>query len=122
MKQLTQDEATRCARACGWLDISEAVYHNWIDPPKNVGDYCTDNLFEPVLQPDGSILGMEQEGIDLDPYLWFPRLWERRRSLECGGVGIPMWSDRTLVEDCLALCAAIEALEGKCRKHIVLLN
>ncbi len=126
MDDLTLEQAERCARACGWLGIVEAANAGWIEHPEDAGDYYTDNLFFPVLQPDGSVVGVECDGLDLDPYYWFPRLWDAGifhkkhkhpwdtirfiRELIETIIHTAKYSVRDI---CLALCEAIEALEEK---------
>ena len=118
MNRFTQEDAERCARACGWEFVAQAA----VGPVWFYGDTIDD--WVPTLS--------------LDPYFWFPRLWERLKARlgvmgaaelrYCPkyrtGVSIDVfnapykpgtveWSKTFTGDECISLCAAIEALEEK---------
>ena len=106
-RKLTVQESERCAKACGWE--FDPLCPGWKEPKDDEG------LREYHTSPFRDML---------DPYFWFPRLWVRYKELTKNRYNEALFSrpDMSLVEDCLALCAAIEALEGvmarKARKPI----
>lgn len=137
MRQLTQIEAERFPRACGWeqkellLDCptdyikNPEPYKVWV---MDDGEYYYDNGFKGKA---------EYKPLPLDPRFWFPRLWERLDILTGPDYGDPEpWQLNSLKvygkwkvyiggvgefyadHPCLALCAAIEALEGKSYHHL----
>lgn len=112
-EKLTQEVAERCAKACGWRTskgpnpFAKKGYTIWWWEDKDHREY----------------------ELSLDPYFWFPRLWDRLVELT------PTWLDIGVTKTgmdihigrtepygkpdisennyCLALCATIEALEKK---------
>jgi len=55
--------------------------------------------------------------LSLDPYFCFPRLWERVRELSVEEFGFAVLKDKSLADDCFALCAAIEMLTASKRQE-----
>ena len=112
MQELTQEEAERCARAC------RAKWHN---PP------CSGWELNDHFRWLCSYKDVTPEFFD--PRFWFPRLFERLNEFPKSmglmfGAGVTPEineisfheCDELIAEaphPCLALCAAIEALEGK---------
>lgn len=108
MRQLTQDESERCRKACGWRFIPPSS-----NPlPENHNCWVNEH---------GQIIN----GLPLDPYFWFPRLWDRLCLTDCNpvigfcdGENMATFSVGTSLRQvrakhpCLALCAAIETLGG----------
>ena len=100
VKDLTQAEAERCARALKWTYVDNGAMEYWAPPGAGSGDV-------PIWVRVWS-----------DPYFWFPRLW-----LEAALLDEEEYSLKNLIAVsrrlrdlrvmCLALCEAIEALEGK---------
>jgi len=130
MRQLTPIEAARCARACRWrLARADAL---WPD-----GSHAISLSVKRAWDrnPDLALWDAGDTGywleLPLDPYFWFPRLFdELGRSIRNEPWGI-QYSGKHMgkregdyiafvgldaQEDdhpCLALCAAIEATEGR---------
>ena len=128
MNRLTQEDAERCARACGWEyrragDREEAY---WISP-EGLDYDCLSSPWSP-----------KRSYLEKDPFFWFPRLWERLKARlgvmgaaelrYCPkyrtGVSIDVfnapykpgtveWGKTFTGDECISLCAAIEALEEK---------
>lgn len=108
MQQLTRKQAERCSRACEWIYCDTTGHGNPIIPYWHVPPQERRHLFA--------------KDIPLDPYFWFPRLWERYRD---GGYAVNVarslvillcaTGSKELSEVCLWLCAAIEALEKERR-------
>jgi len=131
MKQLMRAEAERSARALDWVGLIEAVKRGWLEEPDDIGDYLYDYLYEAVstVKTDRRTICIEWKELSLDPYFWFPRLWDRLEGIAPKGVfrvyvsmdsktGVE-WPDgygltqttKNIDHPCLALCEAIEALE-----------
>jgi len=119
MRELTKQEAERCARACGYKNYVEAIEAEWESRPDDLGKYYTDSWFEDV----GTHI-VEHENLPLDPYFWFGRLWDRLEELADGICfeayildGGRVYDIRFMgggvgphLEPCLALCEAIGKL------------
>ncbi len=121
MDDLTLEQAERCARAlkyerdkeviCEASDGTAQTEPVWIDPSDGMGYYT----------------------LPRDPYYWFPRLWDRLEEVhKKDTLGFALYSGYRIhsgerscwvspdsyaappsINPCLALCEAIEALEGK---------
>ena len=124
MKNLTQEQAERCARACGWV----------VKPIKRLSDSSPAPSW---VDAKGEFKQSTVMILDPDPYYWFPRLWDRLiEKNESGGwfkvnqdspnkLNIAWISvslnqrepfdkpDARSGHPCLAFCEAIEAREGK---------
>lgn len=107
MNKLIRDDAERFARACGWTIGYTETQELWMSPTSDPGI-------------------MERADISLDPDFWFPRLWDRLKTKYDGQFSLHSVSigkheacsvsigqrDYDGNSPCLALCAAIEALEA----------
>ena len=108
MQQLTQEQAERCARVCGLEPMccdGDTVPREW--------GYC--------IREGERLVKYEKETnqLSLNPFFWFPRLWEKLR--ECRRIpgyttGITFLYGEDLAEDCIGLCSAIEALEQEAKE------
>ena len=147
MNNLTQKEAERCRKACGW------EYH---DKWKLWFNIKTMSPWEAAGIANNAVLeahntGREYNKLPLDPHFWFGRLWEKLLE-KCGtggwfsttqdaqnelgktwmGVYVNQHEPHDAVDakhdhPCIALAAAIEALDEcadslnqvfpKCQKH-----
>ncbi len=115
MKDLTQQEAERCARALKWTYVDNGAMEYWAPPGAGSGDV-------PIWVRVWS-----------DPHFWFPRLWDRlkdaayncqiewNREGQCLVRGLttgkqshrPIKFIKVGETECPALCEAIEALEDE---------
>ena len=115
MKDLTLEVAERCATACGYEETTRPV-PNPFNPTK-----------ECWVLPKTDVI---DSPLPIAAYYWFPRLWDRLHKADIDGVEITSCTLAAFVEvapygdagtivtvsnahPCLALCEAIEALEGK---------
>ena len=119
MQRLTQKMAERYAKACGW----ESTDVLWRNPKVPYDEYDKMHDYPPEYRP-----------LPLDPFFWFPRLWERldevteyanfelcrdKTDLRVNGYVVRLnWTCGPTAyragNPCAALCAAIESLGGKC--------
>ncbi len=136
MDDLTLEVAERCAKAIGWESFKSL--RPAVGRPKD--DDSGSREWGIPIRKEGGLVEYVWKAyqLDLDPYFWFPRLWDRldARCREASDRVHVYWFtmnsagiitiDRTRADEdveqvyhgsmqlpCPTLCEAIEALEGK---------